>query len=130
MSCSGDWRKRESEGYSVPQEFNEEPDFFPFYEDGQAAGRRPADDKPCYGSRRSLVVHLHQMRFYVSTSLTGRPVYVSSNRRKFGKAPILTLVAAGVPGLSQNSESRRNRATLLVPRLRLGMHDLEAPPPL
>ena len=32
--------------------------------------------------------------------------------------------------LSQNSESRRNRATLLVPRLRLGMHDLEAPPPL
>ncbi len=38
--------------------------------------------------------------------------------------------STGRERLSQNSESRRNRATLLVPRLRLGMHDLEAPPPL
>ena len=42
------------------------------------------------------------------------------------KFPVVT----GLRRLSQNSESRRNRATLLVPRLRLGMHDLEAPPPL
>ena len=38
-------------------------------------------------------------------------------------------VATGVRSLSQDSKIGKHRATLLVPRLCLGMHDLEAPPP-